>query len=73
MLHHIHHLNIVNMGSGCGSVDRAVASNSRGPWFESSHRQKFTFNIYCQLYWKDEIKEKEAGNGSFFVKKNYEL
>ena len=25
--------------------------------------------VYCQLYWKDENKEKEAGNGPF--KKNY--
>ena len=27
-------------GSGCGSVGRAVATNSRGPWFKSSHRKK---------------------------------
>ena len=38
------------MGSGGGSVGRVVASNSRGPRFESSHRQKFILNIYCQLY-----------------------
>ena len=56
------------MGSGGGSVGRAVASNSRGPRFESSHQQKFISNIYCQLYWKDENKEKEAGNGP--LKKN---
>ena len=31
------------LGSGCGSVGRAVASNTRGPWFESSHRQKFIY------------------------------
>ena len=54
------------MGSGCGSVGRAVASNSRGPRFESSHREKFILNIYCQLYLKDENKEKEAGNGPSF-------
>ena len=24
--------------------------------------------VYCQLYWKDENKEKEAGNGPFFEK-----
>ena len=29
-----------SMGSGGGSVGRAVASNSRGPRFESSHQQK---------------------------------
>ena len=53
------------LGSGCGSVGRAVASNSRGPQFESSHWQKFILNIYCQLYWKDENKEKEDGIGTF--------
>ena len=53
------------LGSGCGSVGRAVASNSRGKLFESSHRQKFILNVYCQLYWKDENKEKEAWNGLF--------
>ena len=29
------------MGSGCGSVGSAVACNSRGQQFESSHRQTF--------------------------------
>ena len=48
----------VGKGSGCGSVGRAVTSNSRGPRFESSHRQKYKLNIYCQLYWIDENKEK---------------
>ena len=28
------------LGSGCGSVGRAVAFDSRGPRFESSHRKK---------------------------------
>ena len=28
------------IGSGCGSVGRLVASDSRVPWFESSHWQK---------------------------------
>ena len=27
------------IGSGCSSVGRVIASNIRGPWFESSHRQ----------------------------------
>ena len=35
----------VNVGSGCGSVGRAVASDTRSPRFESSHRQKI-INIY---------------------------
>ena len=57
--------------SGGGSVGRAVASDSRGPRFESSHRQKFILNIYCQLSWKDENKEKEAGNGPFKKKSSF--
>ena len=34
------------VGSGCGSVGRVVASDTKGPQFESSYRQKFIFNIY---------------------------
>ena len=30
-------------GSGCGSVGRAVAFDTRGPRFESSHRQKIKY------------------------------
>ena len=56
-------------GSGCGSVGRAFSSNYGGPWFESSHRQKFTLNVYCQLYGKDENKEIEAEMGPI-LKKN---
>ena len=48
------------LGSGCGSVGRAVASDYRGLLFESSHLQKFTLNIYCQLYYKDKNKEKSG-------------
>ena len=59
------------VGSGCGSVGRAVASKSRGPRFESSHRQKFIFTLnICLLstvYCKDKNKEKEAGNGPFLT------
>ena len=62
--------NLRSLGSGCGSVGRAVASNTRGPRFESSHWQKFIFILnICLLwtvYWKDENKEKEAGNGPYF-------
>ena len=45
------------MGSGCGLVGRAVASNTRGPWFEFSHRRFFYKKhlfTYCQLCCKDE-------------------
>ena len=59
------------LGSGCGSVCRAIASDARGPRFVSSHRQTFISDIslltYCQLFWKDENKEKEAGNGPFLT------
>ena len=41
------------MGSGAGSVSRAV---------ESSHWQKIIFINFLTQYWKNEIKEKEAGN-----------
>ena len=52
------------MGSGCGAVGRTVASETRGPRFESSHRQ-LLLNIYLLLTVcrKDKNKEKEAGNG----------
>ena len=37
------------MGSGGALVGRAVASDIRGPWFESSHQQKiiYVFTISC--------------------------
>ena len=40
-------------GSCCGSVGRAYASDTRGPRFESSHRQTCIIGhlfLYCQLY-----------------------
>ena len=51
-------------GSGCGSVGRAVASNTRGSQFETSHRQKL-LNI-CVLpsvnsIEKTKSKEKRPG------------
>ena len=60
------------MGSGCGSVGKAVASNTSGPQIQSSHREIFYWTfVYCQLYWIDKNKEKEAGNGP--LKKQIEL
>ena len=61
-------------GSGCGAVGREVTSDTRGPRFESSHRQ-LLLNIYLLLTVcrKDENKEKEAGNGPFFKKMLYDL
>ena len=51
-------------------VPRAVASDTRGPLFESRNRQTFMENI-CLLSTvvKRKNKEKEAGNGPFFFKK----
>ena len=45
---------VVARGIGRGSFDRVVASDTRGPWFDSSHCQ-LLLNIYLQLsvYRKD--------------------
>ena len=59
-----------NMGIGCGSVGRAVASDTRGPQFESSHWQDFIMNIFTDNCWKDENNEKEAENGPIFIGKS---
>ena len=37
-------------GSGCGSVGRAVAFNTRGPRFVSSHRQNFIEHLFVNLF-----------------------
>ena len=49
-----------HLGSGCGSVGRAVA---RGPQFESSHRQFYTeyFFIDNSGIVKTKIKKKRLG------------
>ena len=59
-------INTLTKGSGCGTVGRAVASNTRETGFESSHWQ-LLLNIYLLLTVcrKDGNKEKEAGNGPF--------
>ena len=56
---------ISKIGSGgCGSVDSAVTSDSGGPGFESSPRQLLLTNyLLLTASRKDEIQEKEAGNG----------
>ena len=53
------------MGSGCGSVGRAVASNARGPRSESNHRQTYRADIYLSTELKRQNKEKEVGKGPF--------
>ena len=60
---------ISNVGSGCGAVGRAVAYDTRGPGFDSSHRQ-LLLNIYLLLTVcrKDENKEKRPGMAHLFKK-----
>ena len=58
-------------GSGCGAVGRVVASCTRGPGFESSHRQ-LLLNIYLLLTVcrkNGKRKKKEAANGPFIKNK----
>ena len=52
------------LGSGCVSVGRVVASNTRSPWFKCTHRQ-FLFTIKCirNAIKRRVNKEKEARNG----------
>ena len=64
--------NVRYLGSGCGSVGRVDATNTRGPRFESSHRQKFIYLLnICLLstvYWKEENKEKRGLEWPIFKK-----
>ena len=53
---------------GCGSVERAVASDASGQGFKSSYRQKNILNKYTVNCWKDDDKEKRPGNGHFLKK-----
>ena len=57
------------MGSGCGAVGRAVAFKTRGPRFDSSHRQNFIEHLFIiNCIEKTKINKKEAGNGPLFKK-----
>ena len=51
--------------SGCGSVGRAVTSDTRGPRFESSRSQNFYIECILSTALKRRNKEKDAGNGPF--------
>ena len=53
------------MGSGGGSVGRAVAYDTRDPRFQIPKLAKFYLPI-VRLNKKDKNKEKEAGNGPSF-------
>ena len=53
------------LGSGCGLVGRAVASDNRDPQFESSHRRIFVqkiVNLLSNVLKRRKVKE--AWNGS---------
>ena len=64
-------LNMKNCrGSCCGSVDSAIASDTRGPRFESSHRQLLLNNNLLFVH-KTKNNEKEAGNDP--LKINFKL
>ena len=57
--------------NGCGSVGTAVAVDTRGPRFDSSHQQNFIkhlFNINCIE--KTKINKKRPGMAHFFKKRD---
>ena len=53
-------------GSGCGSVGRAVAFDTRSPQFESSHRQNFIEHLFIiNCIEKTKINKKRPGMAHF--------
>ena len=63
-------------GSGGGSVGRAVASDVRGPRFESSHRQTFLSDIYLftiNYIEKTKNKEKKRPRMAHLKKTSYDM
>ena len=58
---------MIFMGSGCGSVGRAVAFNTKGPRFDSSHRQNFIEHLFIiNCIEKTKINKKRPGIAHFF-------
>ena len=58
------------LGSGCGSVGRVVAFDSRGPRFNSSHRENFIEHLFIiNCIEKTKINKKRPGMAHFFIKK----
>ena len=51
------------MVSGCGSVGRAVASDTRGPMIKSSHQQKNYFKYLRLTVEKPKIKKNQSVDG----------
>ena len=59
------------LGSGCGSVGRADAFDTRGPRFDSSHRQNFIEHLFIiNCIEKTKINKKRPGLAHFKKKKN---
>ena len=59
------------LGCGCDSVGKAVASNSRGPQFESSHQKTFILNIYLLSTVLKRRKKKSKRGQEWPIKKCY--
>ena len=60
------------MGSGCGSVGRAVALDTRGPRFDSRHRQNFIEHLFIiNCIEKTKINKKRLGMAHFFKKSTH--
>ena len=58
-----------NLGSGCGSVGRAVAFDTRGPRFDSSHQQNFIEHLFIiNCIEKMKINKKRPGMAHFLKK-----
>ena len=58
------------LGSGCGSVGRVVARDTRGPRFHSSHQQNFIEHLLIiNCIEKTKINKKRLGM-AHFLKKN---
>ena len=59
--------------SGCSSVGRAVASNTRGLWFESSHRQTIILeHLFSLNFFKKAKIKKNRPEMAHFLKKDWQ-
>ena len=57
-----------NLGSGCGSVRRAIDSGTKDPRFESMHGQiLFTINCIINCSGETKIKKKRPGMAQFLT------
>ena len=60
-------IKILSTGSGCGSVGKPVASDTRGPRFESCHWRSFYWTLLTvNCVEKTKIKKKRPGMAHFF-------